>query len=243
MKSMRFFSDIYERVLLTILSLTSPSSMPKETLMSIFRLADMWLLDEIRAATLTRLQPHFSSSSPLAQIEKLQFATRYNVPSWTIDACMDLATRPSAPSPCETAELGPNISFALMAARESIMRRRMRIAFGSESRWRCSGGETARSRGCARQILTSFRGALMAEISQEGCVFNVDGESITLGLTVSFSDAWREIMAVLRLRNRSRNPGLCDACVKSFGGGDGPGANLWVDHNADIEIVRREMRL
>jgi hypothetical protein len=203
----------------------------------------MWLLDEIRAATLTRLRPHFSLPSPHVQIEKLRFATRYNVHAWAIEACMELATRPAPLSASETAELGPNIAFALMAARESIVRRRMRIAFGPESRWRCSGGETARSRGCARQVLASFRGALMAEIEQEGCLFTVEGEALTLGLNVSFSNAWSEIMTMLRLRNRSKNPGLCDACAKSFGNGTGPGACAWVDWDADMEIVRREMRL
>lgn len=217
--------------------------MPKDTLLAIFRLADMWLLDELRAATLTRLHPHFSLSSPQVQVEKLRFATRYNLPAWAVEACMDLATRPAPLSPPETAELGTNITFALMAARESIMRRRMRIAFGPDSRWRCMGGDAARSRGCSRQILDSFRTALMAEINQEGCLFTIEGKLVTLGPNISFVSAWSEIMSTLRLRNRAKYPGLCDSCAKSFDNGNGPGAWTWVDYDADKDIVQRELRL
>ncbi|KAH7343480.1 hypothetical protein B0J17DRAFT_642545 [Rhizoctonia solani] len=223
--------------------LASPSPISKDTLLAIFRLADMWLLDEIRAATLKRLHPHFSSSTPLVQIEKLRFATRYNLPSWATEACMTLATRPAPLLPSETAELGPGLTVSLMSSRESIMRHRMRIAFGPESRWQCSGGEANRSRGCSRQVLASFRSALMAEIDQECCLFVAEGETISLDLTVSFQDAWNEIMARLRLKNRSKYPGLCDACAKSFGGGNGSGAMTWIDFQSHVETIQREMRL
>ncbi|KEP51756.1 putative glycerol-3-phosphate O-acyltransferase [Rhizoctonia solani 123E] len=222
--------------------LASSSPISKDTLLAIFRLADMWLLDEIRAATLKRLSPHFSSSIPLVQIEKLRFATRYNISSWATEACMSLATRPAPLLPSETAELGPALTVSLMSARESIMKHRMRIAFGPESRWRCSGGEASRSRGCARQVLVSFRSALMAEIDQERCLFVVEGETISLDLTVSFQDAWNEIMTRLRLINRAKYPGLCCACAKSFGGGNDSGAMAWLDYQSDVEIVQREMR-
>ncbi|CUA69430.1 hypothetical protein RSOLAG22IIIB_03956 [Rhizoctonia solani] len=223
--------------------LASSSPISKDTLLAIFRLADMWLLDEIRAATLKKLAPHFSSSIPLVQIEKLRFATRYNVPSWATEACMSLATRPAPLLPSETAELGPALTVSLMSARESIMKHRMRIAFGPESRWRCSGGEASRSRGCARQVLVSFRSALMAEVDQERCLFAVEGETISLDLAVSFQDAWNQVMTRLRLVNRAKYPGLCCACAKSFGEGNNPGAMAWLDYQSDVEVVRREMKI
>ncbi|GAB1519799.1 hypothetical protein RhiTH_002869 [Rhizoctonia solani] len=218
--------------------LASSSPMSKDTLLAIFRLADMWLLDEIRAATLKKLHPHFSSPMPLVQIEKLRFATRYNIPLWETEACMSLATRPAPLLPSETVELGPALTFSLMSARESIMRRRMRIAFGPESRWKCSD----RSRGCSRQIITSFRSALMAETDQEHCLLVVEEETIFLDLTASFQAAWNESMARLRFKNRSKYPGLCDTCIKSFGDGNGLGASSWLDYQSDVEIVRREMK-
>lgn len=83
----------------------------------------------------------------------------------------------------------------------------------------------------------------MAEIDQERCLFMVEGETMSLDLTVSFQDAWNEIMARLRVKNRSKYPGLCDACAKSFAGGSGPGSLVWIDHQSDIEIVQREMKV
>lgn len=204
----------------------------------------MWLLDEIRAATLARLHPYFSSPSPFALVEKLRFATRYNVPSWITEVCLELATRPAPPSQAEAAQLGQGTAFGLMAARESIARRRMRIALGSEHRWRCSGGEASRSRGCARQVLTAFRAALTTEVDQGACrLTNEEEKYVTLDVDVSFPTVWCEALAAQRSANRSKNPGLCDNCAHSFGDGSGPGALAWVDYDADVAIVRHEMKI
>lgn len=211
--------------------------------MAIFRLADMWLLDEIRAATLSRLHPYFSLPSPFALVEKLRFATRYNVPSWIMEVCMELATRPAPPSQAEAAQLGQGTAFGLMAARESIARRRMRIALGSESRWRCSGGEAARSRGCARQVLTAFRSALTVEVNQDECRLADEEKCATLDTNTSFPTVWCEALAAQRSANRSKNPGLCDNCARAFSDGKGPGALAWVDYDADVAIVRHEMKV
>jgi len=229
-------------------NLACSSPISKDTLLSIFRLADMWLLDEIRAATLARLHPHFSSPFPNALVDKLQFATRYNVPEWTIEACMELATRPAPLSPSEAAQLGQGTVFALMAARESIARRRMRVAFGPENRWKCLGGEMARSRGCARQVLSAFRTALTVEVNEDSCVLATDEEKPTanedkLAANAAFPIVWREAFAAQRCANRSKNPGLCEGCTRSFGTGDGSGALAWLDYDADVAIVRNEMRL
>jgi len=224
-------------------NLASSSPIPKETLMAIFRLADMWLLDEIRTATLSRLHPYFSLPSPFALVEKLRFATRYNVPSWIMEVCMELATRPSPPSQAEAAQLGQGTAFGLMAARESIARRRMRIALGSESRWRCSGGEAARSRGCARQVLTAFRSALTVEVNQDECRLTDEEKCATLDTNTSFPAVWCEALAAQRSANRSKNPGLCDNCARAFSDGKGPGALAWVDYDADVAIVRHEMKV
>jgi hypothetical protein len=213
--------------------------MSKDTLLAIFRLADMWLLDEIRAATLKRLYPHFSPSMPLAQVEKLHFATRYNIPMWETEAYMSLATRPAPLFPSETAELGPAITFSLMSARELIMKRRMRIALGPESRWKCSD----RSRGCSRQIIISLRNALMAEVDEEHCLLEVEEEIIPLDSIISFQDIWNESMKRLRLKNRSKYPGLCDTCARSFGAGNDSGAMSWLGYQSDVEIIQRKMKL
>lgn len=225
-------------------NLACSSPIPKDTLLSIFRLADMWLLDEIREATLARLHPFFSSSSPLAPMDKLQFATRYNVPHWITEAYMELATRPAPLSPIEAGQLGQDAVFALMAARESIARRRMRVAFGPETRWRCMGGEMARSRGCARQVLSAFRAALTVEVSEDGCLLSAHGEdTVKLDTNASFLAVWREAFTAQHSANRSKNPGLCDSCACVFGNGDGPGARAWLDLDSDVAIVRSELRL
>jgi len=224
-------------------NLACSSPLSKDTLVAIFRLADMWLLDEIRATTLARLHPHFSSPSPFALVDKLRFATRYNVPSWSMEVCMELATRPLPPSQAEAAQLGQGTVFGLMAARESIARRRTRIALGPENRWRCAGGEAARSRGCARQVLDAFRVALTAEVNQDGCVLTSGEKGTVMGANAPFPAAWHEALAAQRSANRSKNPGLCDNCSRSFGDGDGSGALAWVDYDADVAIVRHEMKL
>ncbi|QRV87706.1 The BTB (BR-C, ttk and bab)/POZ (Pox virus and Zinc finger) domain [Ceratobasidium sp. AG-Ba] len=225
-------------------NLACSAPISKDTLVSIFRLADMWLLDEIREATLTKLHPHFSSSSPCAPIEKLQFATRYNVPEWATEAYMELATRPAPLSPIEAGQLGQDTVFALMAARESIARRRMRVAFGPENRWRCMGGEMARSRGCARQVLNAFRAALTVELGEDGCLLNAHGEeTVKLDTNASFLTVWREAFVVQHTANRSKNPGLCEACARVFGSGGGPGALAWLDYDSDVEIIRNELGL
>jgi hypothetical protein len=201
----------------------------------------MWLLDEIRAATLARLHPHFSSPSPNALVDKLQFSTRYNVPEWTMEACMELATRPAPLSPSEAKQLGQGTVFALMAARESIARRRMRVAFGPENRWQCLGGEMARSRGCARQVLSAFRTALTVEVNEDSCVLATNEEK--LAVNSSFPAVWREAFAAQQCASRSKNPGLCEGCTRSFGTGEGSGALAWLSYDADVAIVRNEMRL
>lgn len=203
----------------------------------------MWLLDEIREATLARLHPYFSSS-PCAPIDKLRFATRYNVPEWITEAYMELATRPAPLSPTEATQLEQDTVFALMAARESIARRRMRVAFGPENRWRCMGGEMARSRGCARQVLSTFRAALSVEVSEDGCFLTTHGEdTVKLDTNASFLTVWREAFTAQYTANRSKNPGLCDACTRVFGNGNGPGALAWLGYDLDVAVVKNELRL
>ncbi|KAG8746392.1 hypothetical protein FRC10_005103 [Ceratobasidium sp. 414] len=197
-----------------------------------------------KVATLARLHPYFSPPSPCAPIDKLQFATRYNVPEWTTEACMELATRPAPLLPAEAAQLGQDAVFALMAARESIARRRMRVAFGPENRWRCMGGEMARSRGCARQVLSAFRAALTVEVSEDGCLLTASGENaIILDTNASFLTVWREAFSTQQKVNRAKYPGLCGSCTRVFGNGDGPGALAWLNYDADITIVRAELKL
>lgn len=103
---------------------------PKETWLSILKLAHKWEMERIKVIAVYRLQ---SPGAKFDAVEKIVICERFDIDrDWAFEAFKDICTRDESLSVGESTTLGPELSVAVSSAREKIMRLTLRYAFFSK---------------------------------------------------------------------------------------------------------------